>query len=122
MADLSRIVNRLIPAGVSETPDFVVPPEYNALAIRMSRENWPPEGGTVALGYSTDGGNTWTWNEYFIGPAVPTAKDPTIADVYFGYGWNPIFTEKRANRVKARTDFQTSFRSTVTIEAFVASA
>jgi len=39
MADLSRIVNRLIPAGVSETPDFVVPPEYNALAIRFGVTN-----------------------------------------------------------------------------------
>jgi hypothetical protein len=119
MAILGTFNNRLVPAILEDSPEIVIPSEYNFLRLSLSRENWPAAGGTISLGVSTNTGQSWRWFSYFIAAFVPDAKHPDVASypAVIEYGWNPNIGGLKANRMKFRTEFAESFRSNVTVEA-----
>jgi len=119
VAVLGSLNNRLIPAGLDETPAFAIPAQFNAIQLTMTRDNWPAAGCDIGIAVSPDGGQTWEWFRQHIAPFVPTAKNPNVADApaKLGYAWNPDNPNvAKPTHIKAQTDSPDSFRTDITIE------
>jgi len=121
VAVLGSFNNRLIPAGLTETPDIAIPAGVNGINLVCSRENWPAEGVTIAIAVSIDNGLTWKWWDQFIAPFVPNPPkytDVLLAPAIISYIWNPDIAQVAANRVKARITNHSvsSFRTDITID------
>lgn len=115
MAVVATFVNQAIPQGVFTSPAAAVAADVRGLSLRMSRNNWPAAGVTIALLLSFDGGNTFPKSDAVSIAAWVndgTGKHP-LSDAVIGWGWNTA----QPTHVKAQTTSPQAFSTTITIES-----
>jgi len=115
VATLATFTNQAIPSGTFTSPAAAVPADVRGLTLRMTRNNWPAAGVTIALQLSFDGGNTFPKSDAVSIAAWVndgTGKHP-LSDAVIGWGWNSA----QPTHVRAQTVAPQAFSTTVTISS-----
>jgi hypothetical protein len=105
-----------VPSGTFTSPAGAVAADAIGLNLRMSRENWPAAGVTIALLMSFDGGSTYPQvysNVIAAWVDDGTGKHP-LSDAVIGLGWGE--TQPKPDHVKAQSVSGTAYVSTITVE------